>query len=129
MLSHEMEPVPLNAPVDALFAAVGRDESFEVRLALNHEELIEISDLEALVGLLGRASDLIANCVEELIDEELVSLMRHSLALLAEDLGVAALDEVLLKAHRHLDEDVVVLLVHGDQLDLGVVLGDLVVGK
>ena len=54
--------------------------------------------------------------------------MRYIL-LLRQDLVIGAFDEELIQGHWHTNEDVLMLLLDGDQLDLSVVLGDLVRGQ
>ena len=103
------------------FLLVLSNEIHELCLIINHKHLLHVPQSQTVIGALCRACNLISNCISELANEKVVSDLGHVLLLL-ENFLVAALDEVRLETHWHLDVDVSLDILLGDQLNLRVVL-------
>ena len=104
------------------------NEGLQLCLSLDHEHLLHVSQLKAIIAAFGRPSDLIPDRILKLLNEEIVSKVRHILFLL-QDFLIGALDEVGLEADWNLDVDVVVDVLLRNELNFSVILGDLIVGQ
>ena len=110
----------IDLPANAVLHVVLSNEGSQLSLVLDVQHLSKVLEAQTFVSTLRRSGDLIANGLTELVNKHLVSL-KGNILLGVQNLGIAALDEVLLEVNWHLDEDIL-QLIEGNELNLGVVL-------
>jgi hypothetical protein len=108
LLNLEVNSVAVDLPFNAVFHIVLLDKHFELVLVADHELTGHVFDGDGLIGSLSRSSHLIADSIDELVDEELIGGV-WNVVLRAENFVVGSLNEVLLEGHWNFDEHIIEL--------------------
>ena len=103
------------------------NKHFELILVFEHEQAGHVLYGDGLIGSLCGSSNLVADSIDELVDEELIGGM-WNVMLRAENFVVRSLNEVLLEWHWNFDEHITELW-NWDQLNLCVVFRDFIEGQ